>query len=115
VYVVAERFLDMQTRNLAIKALYEVICKAGVDGWKISPGPRRINVVYGGTVSAKNPMRKLLIASGLSAGCSDEREEDFKDSPKEFLIELATAALRERYEHGVYQEPVGDLKDYLEE
>lgn len=112
VYVVAERLHDVQTRNLAVEALYNRM--QGSDPTTTVPGPKCLDIIYEGTASAKNLMRKLIVDTWFTWGV--ERLEDFLDTaPRQFLVELAAAAVRKLVEDSEDQELILDVKAYLED
>ena len=114
----------MQTRKLAVQALYEHIRKPRAEGdhRHLYPSPKCIRIVYKGTASATDPMRRLLVDIWCVTGGSIPRlEENGEKLPKEFLLELATAALIDKYEvygadvRGVDEPLTFDLECYFEE
>jgi hypothetical protein len=124
IYVVAEQLLDIQTRKLAVQALYEHIRKPRAEGdhRHLYPSPKCIRIVYKETASATDPMRRLLVDIWCVTGGSIPRlEENGEKLPKEFLLELATAALIDKYEvygadvRGVDEPLTFDLECYFEE
>lgn len=56
IYIVAEALLDVETRNLAVKALYRCMREK-----KAYPPMSTIALVYNQTASTSNPMRRLLV------------------------------------------------------
>ncbi|KAH8643242.1 hypothetical protein IG631_00705 [Alternaria alternata] len=112
VYVVAERLHDVQTRNLAVEALYNRM--QGLDPTTTVPGPKCLDIIYEGTVSAKNRMRKLLVDIWCTWDI-DQREDYLNTAPRQFLVELAAAAVRKLVEDSEDQELILDVKAYLED
>jgi hypothetical protein len=111
VYVVAEKLLDVQTRKLAVQALYDHICEPCADGVHYYPSKKCIRVVYEGTASTKDPMRRLLVEIWCTIGDDQLKVEDVHRYPKEFLLELAVAALGKRHESDVQKPLSYDLKE----
>ncbi|RYN68962.1 hypothetical protein AA0118_g1023 [Alternaria tenuissima] len=112
VYVLAERLHDVQTRNLAVEALYTRM--QGLDPNTTVPGPKCLEIIYEGTASAKNLMRKLIVDTWCTWGV--DRLEDYLDTaPRQFLVQLAAAAVRKLVEDSEDQELVLDVKAYLED
>jgi hypothetical protein len=96
-YVVAEQMLDVQTRNLALQAMYERIREPGEDGTYYYPGTRCLLIVYGGTATATDPMRRLLVDVYRDiGGGSLLRLENVEHYHKEFLLDLAIVASKGR-------------------
>ncbi|KAL1799959.1 hypothetical protein ACET3X_000301 [Alternaria dauci] len=116
VYVVAERLNDVQTRNLAVEALYKRIGRVGPNGMYYAvPSIRCLDVVYRGTAQAKNLMRKLLVDAWRGSGNIHVLEEHLEDCPREFLVELAAAAVRKMPGESQDQSSILDLEAYLED
>lgn len=116
VYVVAERLHDVQTRNLAVEALYNRMQR--LDPTTTVPGPKCLDIIYEGTASAKDLMRKLIVDTWCTWGVDrlEDFLEDFLDTaPRQFLVELAAAAVRKLVEDSEDQELILDVKAYLED
>lgn len=117
VYVVAERLHDVQTRNLAVEALYNRM--QGLDPTTTVPGPKCLDIIYEGTASAKNLMRKLIVDTWCTWGVDrlEDFLEDFLDTaPRHiFLVELSAAAVRKLVVDSKDQELILDVKAYLED
>jgi hypothetical protein len=60
VYVIAEAMLDVQTRNVIVRALYEFTINLHDKGYYY-PNVRCIDIIYNGTASSSNPMRRLIV------------------------------------------------------
>jgi hypothetical protein len=96
-YVVAEQMLDIKTQNLALQALYERQRKPFNDGKHYMPGSHDLRTVYEGTASAKDPMRRLLVdIYSCFQGGPRLTPENVAQYPKEFLLELALVAPKDR-------------------
>jgi hypothetical protein len=82
------------------------------------PGPKCLDIIYEGTASAKDLMRKLIVDTWCTWGVDrlEDFLEDFLDTaPRQFLVELAAAAVRKLVEDSEDQELILDVKAYLED
>ncbi|KAF2033398.1 hypothetical protein EK21DRAFT_109191 [Setomelanomma holmii] len=114
VYVIAKAMMDRQTRNVLLQAMYDGTQEVDENGRLYYPGSMCVRVIYKGTMSAADPMRRLLVdmihdASTLTwyGGTAQ------KVLPNEFLFDLA---LRGRTRASPTYTPLEyDILEYLEE
>lgn len=86
IYVIAEALLDVETRNRAVRSLYNAMRSetTGPHQEYLFPNLGLIAMVYAHTASADNPMRRLLVDVYYDKGCQ-EWFEDYAVAPKELL------------------------------
>ncbi|KAH9879843.1 hypothetical protein J1614_001867 [Plenodomus biglobosus] len=110
---------DVQTRNLILKDL----CEYMSDTYKTIyfRNYRALQIVYEGTASSENPLRRLLVEHWRHRGTATSWVHDIEKAetlPKEFFVELAIALFnkgtvnREHSRQLLVDED--DIQDYLE-
>ncbi|RYO57332.1 hypothetical protein AA0113_g7968 [Alternaria arborescens] len=102
--------------DISVEALYNRM--QGLDPTTTVPGPKCLDIIYEGTASAKNLMRKLIVDTWCTWGVDrlEDFLEDFLDTaPRQFLVELSVAAVRKLVLDSKDQELILDVKAYLED
>jgi hypothetical protein len=113
VYVIAEAMLDVQTRNVIVRALYEFTINLHDKGYYY-PNVRCIDIIYNGTASSSNPMRRLIVDMWFDNATASWFSKDHSDMSSDFLgklvlkrISLSKVSEPVKYDIEVYMEVEG--------
>ena len=95
-YVLAERFMDSQTKNNIVYGLVEFYNSEAKKGRWAPFHPAAAAVVYEGTPEG-SPMRRVVVDHWLALDSKGWGEEVMEQMPKEFFVEMTKVMAEKRY------------------